>query len=206
MPFNHPDILSRHCLIEASAGAGKTYTIERLMVNMLLNAEDDVSLDNILLVTFTEKAAGEMRARVRNNLQDTIRVLESDGKTDSAAYKKLKGELQSFQKAEITTIHSWCKSVLTQFPFEGAKPFQQHLVDKNTLIEKAFFEFLRNEQENIDWGTFSEGVKTKQINVSHTQSALLNILKDYNILHDDIQPNQQDEWGKLTQEIKGPGF
>ena len=202
MPFNHSDILGKHCLIEASAGAGKTYTIERLMVNMLLNSEEDVSLENILLVTFTEKAAGEMRARVRTNLQETIRTLEEEGKANSSAYKKLKRELHSFQRAEITTIHSWCKSVLTQFPFEGAKPFQQHLVDKNTLIEKTFFEFLRKEQEHIDWSAFSEGVRTKQINVSHAQSAFLNILKDYNVLHDDIQPNQQSEWESFTNNIK----
>ncbi|MGR3178574.1 MAG: UvrD-helicase domain-containing protein, partial [Candidatus Anammoxibacter sp.] len=55
--------LNKHALIEASAGTGKTYTIENLVVRMLL--EKEVNLENILLVTFTEKAAGELKTRIR---------------------------------------------------------------------------------------------------------------------------------------------
>jgi exodeoxyribonuclease V beta subunit len=46
--------LSRHALVEASAGTGKTYTIENLVVR-LLKEDPDIRLENILLVTFTEK-------------------------------------------------------------------------------------------------------------------------------------------------------
>ena len=50
--------LSQHAMVEASAGTGKTYTIEQLVVR-LLKEEPDLHLENILLVTFTEKATGE---------------------------------------------------------------------------------------------------------------------------------------------------
>ena len=59
--------LDRHGLIEASAGTGKTYTIERLVLRLL--AEKDLPLENILLVTFTEAGAMELRARIRSLLE-----------------------------------------------------------------------------------------------------------------------------------------
>jgi len=49
-------------LIEASAGTGKTYTIENLVVEILLKT--DATIDKILVVTFTEKATSELRARI----------------------------------------------------------------------------------------------------------------------------------------------
>ena len=54
-----------HAVIEASAGTGKTYTLEHLVVELLVRG---APLDQILVVTFTEKATREMRARVRATL------------------------------------------------------------------------------------------------------------------------------------------
>ena len=55
--------LDRHVIIEASAGTGKTFTLENIVVELLLGT--DVPLDRLLVVTFTEKATHEIRARVR---------------------------------------------------------------------------------------------------------------------------------------------
>ena len=57
--------IGRHAVVEASAGTGKTYTLEHLVVEHLIRG---ASLDEILVVTFTEKATREMRARVRTTL------------------------------------------------------------------------------------------------------------------------------------------
>ncbi|MCA9444599.1 MAG: UvrD-helicase domain-containing protein, partial [Candidatus Omnitrophica bacterium] len=59
-PIDNPsDIdLTKHGVIEASAGTGKTYTLENLVVRILV--EERVPIEKILLVTFTEKATGEM--------------------------------------------------------------------------------------------------------------------------------------------------
>ena len=56
--------LDSHAIIEASAGTGKTHTIENLVV-ALLSGGKVTSLDKILVVTFTEKAAGELKERIR---------------------------------------------------------------------------------------------------------------------------------------------
>ncbi|MBU0989916.1 MAG: UvrD-helicase domain-containing protein, partial [Proteobacteria bacterium] len=67
---NQIDLL-QHGLIEASAGTGKTYTIENLVVR-LLREQDDVELENILIVTFTEKAASELKIRIREKLEGEL--------------------------------------------------------------------------------------------------------------------------------------
>ena len=63
--------LTRHALVEASAGTGKTYTIENLVVR-LLKEEPDLNLENILLVTFTEKATSELKLRIRQKIEQTL--------------------------------------------------------------------------------------------------------------------------------------
>ena len=55
--------LDRHAVVEASAGTGKTYTIEHLVVDRLLRA--GATLEELLVVTFTDKATTELRARIR---------------------------------------------------------------------------------------------------------------------------------------------
>ena len=72
--------LRRHGLIEASAGTGKTYTIENLVIR-LLKERDDVELENILLVTFTEKAASELKIRIRDKLERELDDSKDDTKT-----------------------------------------------------------------------------------------------------------------------------
>ena len=56
-----------HCVIEASAGTGKTFTLEHLVVQLIL---DGVPLESILVVTFTRKATLELIARVREKLAE----------------------------------------------------------------------------------------------------------------------------------------
>src|SRR5258708_33630618 len=75
LKYQRPTILDKipldqHAVIEASAGTGKTYTIENLVVELLLKT--DATIDRILVVTFTEKATSELRARIRATLDSAI--------------------------------------------------------------------------------------------------------------------------------------
>ncbi len=60
----------RHAVIEASAGTGKTYTIEHLVIELLLR--QNVSIDQLLVLTFTERAAAELRQRIRAIIGKTL--------------------------------------------------------------------------------------------------------------------------------------
>ena len=64
----------RHVVIEASAGTGKTYTIEHLVVDLLMPG--GVTIEEILVLTFTERAAAELRKRIRGVL---VKILDDDG-------------------------------------------------------------------------------------------------------------------------------
>src|SRR5580704_908391 len=73
--YYRPSILKEiragvHAVIEASAGTGKTFAIEHLVVDVLLSGE--CAVDQILVVTFTEKATAELRVRIRQALEKIL--------------------------------------------------------------------------------------------------------------------------------------
>ena len=78
----------KDAIIEASAGTGKTYTLQSIVLKLLLEKTID-SVKNLLLVTYTEKAAGELKDKIRT-------VLEEAGCLPS-----------DFDEVTICTIHSF---------------------------------------------------------------------------------------------------
>ena len=134
--------LSRHALVEASAGTGKTYTIENLVVR-LLKEDPELNLENILLVTFTEKATSELKLRIRQKIEET---LDGDHYLNATVRKKLRETLDGFDSAGIYTIHGFCHTLLKEFPFETGNLFQQEVIDDGPLLEK-----LLREQMRTDW-------------------------------------------------------
>lgn len=114
-------------LIEASAGTGKTYTLEALVARYI--AETDLPISRLLLVTFTNDAAAELRSRVRRRLHilAKLMVVGSDGATlepverhivesgdQAVVLDRLQAALRDFDQATITTIHAFAQQVLTQ--------------------------------------------------------------------------------------------
>ena len=102
--------------IEASAGTGKTYTIKKIVAKLV---QENVPLSKILLVTYTEKAAGELRDRIRAELQE----------------QKLTGALSEVDNAPIGTIHSFCQKTLRDFAYEANVPFAMNMVGSDTAGE-----------------------------------------------------------------------
>jgi len=106
-------------LVAAGAGAGKTSTLVERCVGRLLGragADDRASLDEILMVTFTEAAAAEMRARVREELEEAraaVSVVEggtpdSEGKASASMLAHIEEQLGLLDTAHICTLHSFC--------------------------------------------------------------------------------------------------
>lgn len=88
----------KNAVIEASAGTGKTFTLEHIVEELVVHRGYDIQ--EILLVTFTEKAAGELKDRIRKILNSA----KSDARVDEAT---------------IGTIHSFCQQVLSEYPIES---------------------------------------------------------------------------------------
>ena len=146
--------LGRHAVIEASAGTGKTFTLEHLIVELVLAA--DVTLDQVLVVTFTEKATHELRVRVRGKLESLLRgdapepdeaaVARGDFWTlDDAARRKLERALHAFDGATIATIHAFCQRVLRDNAFASGRLFEESQVDGREAFGRALREALRRD-------------------------------------------------------------
>lgn len=126
--------LDRHSVIEASAGTGKTFTIEHLVVDLLKKGKV-TSLDEILAVTYTEKAAGELRDRIRTNITKSLEQERSDF---------LQMALDTFDSASIFTIHGFCNRILQEYAFENGGQFQYELIDDTEVYRKVLTMIMRD--------------------------------------------------------------
>ena len=100
---------SQNVVLEASAGTGKTRVLVERYVNLLLAGVDP---DNILAITFTRKAAAEMRQRIVERLKEASRSSE----LDAARWRDLRDRLGDIA---ISTIDAFCLSLLREFPLEA---------------------------------------------------------------------------------------
>ncbi len=146
--------LDRHVVIDASAGTGKTFTLENLVVELVLST--DLTIDRLLCVTFTEKATHEIRARVRGKLQALIsgrgeaatveQVRAGDSWTiDDRGRKKLESALHAFDASTIATIHAFCHRVLRENAFASGRCFEERQVDGREAFGRAFRDALRGD-------------------------------------------------------------
>ncbi|MBI3412071.1 MAG: UvrD-helicase domain-containing protein [Planctomycetes bacterium] len=128
--------LDRHAVVEASAGAGKTYAIQELVVRLLAEAKADIQ--KILVVTYTEKATGELRERIRKTLEDKLRKAPEH----RAIWQRA---LDEFDQAPIFTIHGFCQRLLREYAFEQGQDFRGELVDDRNLLEPLLRDIQRRQ-------------------------------------------------------------
>ncbi len=131
--------LDRPAILEASAGTGKTYTLEHLFVRLLLQ-EKPPELPEILVVTFTEKATGELRQKIRQRL-GMIRRLPGLNRTQKDF---LDQAYVNFDEASIQTIHGFCHGVLRHYAFENKALFDARLAEDRALYQEALAEEMRS--------------------------------------------------------------
>ncbi|MDQ3002736.1 MAG: UvrD-helicase domain-containing protein [Fibrobacterota bacterium] len=132
--------LTKPGLLEASAGTGKTYAIEHLVLRLLIESEN-LALQDILVLTFTEKATGELKDKIRGRI--AWRIAKGGLAPDIMA--RLKLAHHNFDRASIHTIHGFCQRVLRKYAFENNALFSQELV-KNVreVLERVLFEEMRS--------------------------------------------------------------
>ncbi|MDE0661453.1 MAG: exodeoxyribonuclease V subunit beta [Gammaproteobacteria bacterium] len=124
-------------LIEASAGTGKTYALTTLAARLLV--ENRVEIGDLLVVTFTIAATGELRDRIRATLRAALRRARGEEAESQAVdllerwqglgidradiERRLDLALLDLDRANVMTIHGFCQRVLGDFAFEGGLPF-----------------------------------------------------------------------------------
>jgi ATP-dependent helicase/nuclease subunit A len=100
-------------IVEAAAGTGKTTELVRRIVRVI--ETDRAEVTGIVAVTFTEKAAGELKLRLREALEEARRVSASA----SAERDRLDRALGRLEEAQVGTIHGFCADVLRERPVEA---------------------------------------------------------------------------------------
>ncbi|HPD17246.1 MAG TPA: UvrD-helicase domain-containing protein [Planctomycetota bacterium] len=109
--------------VEAAAGAGKTSVLVTRLLNFV--REGKAPLRRIVAVTFTEKAAGELRVRVREELEKAL-----DGTLDAESRARYAQALDDLGHAPIGTIHAFCAGLIRERPVEAGVDPQFRVLDE----------------------------------------------------------------------------
>ena len=138
-------------LIEASAGTGKTYTITGLFLRLII--EKHLSVNEILVVTFTQAATEELKDRIRTRLREATDAFHGErcedkilsalvkrhGDTENGC-RRLEEAIRDFDKAAIFTIHGFCKRMLDENAFESGSLFDTELARDQEALKREIVE------------------------------------------------------------------
>ncbi|MCL2844536.1 MAG: UvrD-helicase domain-containing protein [Chitinivibrionia bacterium] len=166
--------LNKKVLIEASAGTGKTYNIGLIVLRLLL--EKNLTIEKIVLITFTEAATAELKKNTAERIKKAYKIWKEDGGdgdkekdlieiVKSAKFTK-DGEIQkNAQEKEVNlldaltridempvfTIHGFCNKLLSEFPYE-TKNFEKRelITDTNSIRNRIVADFWRENIQDLD--------------------------------------------------------
>lgn len=138
--------LSKHTLVTANAGSGKTFILTKRFIETI--RQKKIKYNQIVAITFTEKASAELLSRISNEIDEFLRNPHSNiSDFDLIRIREFREHILS---AKISTIHSFCFDLLKEFPVEaGIDPSTEILdeLNKRELIERSIEDTLI---ENID--------------------------------------------------------
>ncbi|UMZ74075.1 helicase-exonuclease AddAB subunit AddA [Natranaerofaba carboxydovora] len=138
---------NENVLVSAGAGAGKTAVLVEKIVRRVADEANPLNVDEILVVTFTEKAALEMKERISKSLTEKL--------INDPSNKRIKAQLQLINKANISTIHSFCNELLRKYfymleldPDFGIAGDQEVELIKDEVLEGYLEEMYEKESDN----------------------------------------------------------
>jgi ATP-dependent exoDNAse (exonuclease V) beta subunit len=139
-------------VVEAAAGTGKTTELVKRVVKLIETGRAE-RIDQIVAVTFSEKAAGELKLRLREELEHE----RLQAGVASEAGRRLEQAVQRFEEAHVSTIHGFCADLLRERPVEATvDPAFEVLTEGQAerLFDEAFADWI---QQHLD--DPSEGVR-----------------------------------------------
>ena len=170
------DPLRGRTLIEASAGTGKTYSLEHIVLRLVV--ERGIAIGRVLVVTFTKAATAELKSRIRGKLI-AVRKLVTEGvaPTDKnlleqferwseldpdLVCERLDRAVREFDDAVILTIHSFCQKTLSDFVFTSGGSYGVDSGNENELLDRTVEEFLRLEARRANEKGATEAFRVLQ--------------------------------------------
>lgn len=164
-------------IFKASAGSGKTHTLSKTYLDLLLKADSKTAYRNILAVTFTNKATEEMKERI-------LRDLAKDGKTKPRAREILINLLHDYGSFSVSTIDKFFQQALRAFSRElGSSGNYQIELDKASLTKEAMDRVLDDltEKDKDLLGWFTKQLETALDNGEsfHLESSLYEMAEEF---------------------------
>jgi ATP-dependent helicase/nuclease subunit A len=135
--------LDETVIVEAAAGTGKTTELVSRILNVLAGGR--ARIEQIVAVTFTEKAAGELKLRIRKELEGLRQRA-----TDRGVQSNLTDAIQRLEEAHVSTIHGFCADLLRERPVEaGIDPLFEVLTEPRAerIFNRAFRTWLHEQLE-----------------------------------------------------------
>jgi ATP-dependent helicase/nuclease subunit A len=140
--------LDCHLSVTAGPGSGKTFVLVERYLEILRTRK--VSVDNIVAITFTNRAANEMRQRVRHKIDALLQETSGSERQTWLRHKR------ALEGAVITTIHGFCSRLLHEFPVEANIDPQFMLLDEHqaamlleAVVEEALADAIHHGNEKI---------------------------------------------------------
>ncbi len=132
-------------LVSAAAGSGKTAVLAERCAHLVCDAEMPCDVDELLVVTFTESAAAEMKTRIGEALRRRLAARPSE---------RLRRQVQLAQRAHVSTLHSFCRRLLAQnFTLAGIDPdfrlldAEEAILLRQEIAEDVFHRRYENDEE-----------------------------------------------------------
>ena len=148
--------INKHISVTAGPGSGKTTVLVERYIHIL--REHSLSIDQIVAITFTNRAANEMRERLRSEINLMLRISSDEERRRWLNYKR------TLDGAVITTIHGFCARMLREFPVEARIDPQFLLLDEHRaammlelIVEEVLSEFISNGHVEISRLTLGVG-------------------------------------------------
>ena len=215
-PLSMP--LVGHHLIEASAGTGKTHTIGSLVLRLLLGHRDHATgngptytLEQLLIVTFTNAATEELLGRIRVRIQQAVDVfggqesnnsflqsLIADSHDRELDCSRLQAALKSLDCCSVFTIHGFAQRILKRNAFETLTSFSAELDEgAQRMVSDTILDFWRKQVYPLG------NVAADRVLASYASptdlARLVAQLSKHQALHLDNEPEQ--DWQTLLEQI-----
>lgn len=208
----------KNILVAAAAGSGKTAVLVERIIQKLLHSENPVDIDSLLVVTFTNAAAQEMRNRIGEALEQALE--------ENPTSLHLKKQLALLQHASISTLHSFCMDLVRKYAYQIDIDPKFRIADgleadmiKQEVLEELFEKWYGEEDEQQRETFYSVVERFSNDRHDLEVESLLLKLYDFSIQHpnpdqwldelaevyhlDEDTPEEQIKWlEKLKQELK----
>ncbi|MEI9477434.1 MAG: UvrD-helicase domain-containing protein, partial [Deltaproteobacteria bacterium] len=187
--------LSESYIVEAAAGTGKTTVLVTRIINLIKAGE--ARLDEVVAITFTEKAAAELKVKLRRELE---KALSTPSSSDEG--NRVSEAIFDLERMQVTTIHSFCGSLLRERPVEAGLDPNFEVADALTssLVQaEVWEEWLERQMDANDPALRRAvliGITTKQIR-EMSQS----LLSNHDVLQCLPSPPSPEEVEKATEQF-----